>query len=341
MRSFGSLGVLCLVALSASAADAATIAGTVTGPDGAPVPRRLRAGPQCHDQDHRQRAVRHRRATTRCRISRPATTGWRSGRPASRAIPRAASRSPPTRTPPHDLALQKGLVRWSDLSIYQGTKLLPEARGKDLLFTHCMACHGFESRMAAVTRDEDGWRDRVNYMRDAMGFFINRPQLQFNDQKADDIVYYLNRRVRRGLDAAEIAGRPAALQGHGAPVQRRGDEDRLCRIRNARPQPDAVERASGQGRQVLDSLLRRANKIGAARSGDRRDQGIPGAEYRHGGDPFGGAGARRQRLADRAGLQQARPLGSRRPRRSPSIRTTGASTPCGSTPTARCGRPAA
>src|SRR5436305_1873668 len=36
MRSFSSLGVLCLVALSASAADAATIAGTVKGPDGAP-----------------------------------------------------------------------------------------------------------------------------------------------------------------------------------------------------------------------------------------------------------------------------------------------------------------
>src|ERR1700693_732504 len=36
MRSFGSRGVFCLVALSAAAADAATIAGTVTGPDGAP-----------------------------------------------------------------------------------------------------------------------------------------------------------------------------------------------------------------------------------------------------------------------------------------------------------------
>src|SRR3981081_1766463 len=36
MRSFSSLGVLCLVALSAPAADAATIAGTVKGPDGAP-----------------------------------------------------------------------------------------------------------------------------------------------------------------------------------------------------------------------------------------------------------------------------------------------------------------
>jgi len=47
----------------------------------------------------------------------------------------------------------------SDISMHQGKKLLPDARGKEELFTHCMACHGFESRMAAVVRDEDGWRD--------------------------------------------------------------------------------------------------------------------------------------------------------------------------------------
>src|SRR5713101_1654336 len=85
-----------------------------------------------------------------------------------------------------------GFVRWSDISYVQGAKLLPDVRGKALFFTHCTACHGFESRMAAVKRDAEGWRDRVNYMREAMGFFINRPQLQFTDQKADEIASYLN-----------------------------------------------------------------------------------------------------------------------------------------------------
>jgi len=32
----------------------------------------------------------------------------------------------------------------------------------------------------------------VAYMRDAMGFFVNDPRRQFTDQKADDIVFYLN-----------------------------------------------------------------------------------------------------------------------------------------------------
>ena len=47
-----------------------------------------------------------------------------------------------------------------------------------------MGCHGFESRMAAVQRDEDGWRDRVNYMRNTM--FVRA-----TDEQADNIVSYL------------------------------------------------------------------------------------------------------------------------------------------------------
>ena len=76
--------------------------------------------------------------------------------------------------------------------MWQGMKLLPEARGRDLFFAHCMACHGFQSRMAAVTRNEDGWRDRMNYMRDAMGFFVMDPRFGFNDQKAEDVIFYMN-----------------------------------------------------------------------------------------------------------------------------------------------------
>ena len=40
--------------------------------------------------------------------------------------------------------------------------------------------------MASTTRDEDGWRDRVNYMRATMEL-----SPRFTDQTADDIVTYL------------------------------------------------------------------------------------------------------------------------------------------------------
>ena len=40
--------------------------------------------------------------------------------------------------------------------------------GKKVLVEDCMSCHGFQSKMAAVKRDLDGWRSRVEYMREAM-----------------------------------------------------------------------------------------------------------------------------------------------------------------------------
>jgi virginiamycin B lyase len=92
-----------------------------------------------------------------------------------------------------EFALQKGTVRWSDLSLYQADQLLPAGKGKAALFTRqsgqptatCAACHGIQTRMASAIRDEDGWRDRVNYMRTAM-------RVRISDQEADDIASYLN-----------------------------------------------------------------------------------------------------------------------------------------------------
>jgi len=88
-----------------------------------------------------------------------------------------------------DFALQKGVVRWNDTSQYQAKQLWPAARAKDLIFTNCSICHGFQTRMASVTRDEDGWRDRVEFMRTAMHF--NLPYL--TDQDAADLASYLAR----------------------------------------------------------------------------------------------------------------------------------------------------
>jgi len=86
-----------------------------------------------------------------------------------------------------DFALQKGTVRWSEISLYQALQLWPAGKGKQLLQANCMICHEFQTRMASVTRDADGWRDRVEYMRTAMHY--NLPRL--TDQDADGIASYL------------------------------------------------------------------------------------------------------------------------------------------------------
>ena len=86
-----------------------------------------------------------------------------------------------------DIELQKSMVHWSDISLYQAKQLWPPAKGKDLIFAHCSICHGFQSRIASVTRDEEGWEDRVAYMRTAMHFGLPR----FSDQDASDVSRYL------------------------------------------------------------------------------------------------------------------------------------------------------
>src|SRR5262245_20325815 len=191
MRLSLSLGLISLLALAVSTADAATLTGTVKGPDG---------------QAFRGAFIQARNAKTKIMIS---VLSDNQGRYRVENLPagdyRVQIRAPgyqadtvnklaltQDQNAAHDFALKTSYVRWTDISMYQGIQLLPEERGKNLFFIHCMACHGFETRMAAVKRNEDGWRDRMEYMRESMAFFIARPQLNFTDQKAEDVIYYIN-----------------------------------------------------------------------------------------------------------------------------------------------------
>ncbi|HEY3640163.1 MAG TPA: carboxypeptidase-like regulatory domain-containing protein, partial [Xanthobacteraceae bacterium] len=141
MRSSTSLRALCLVttsfvamsfvAISASFADAATITGTVTGPDGAPF---------------RGAFVQARNAATKITVSVLSDTQGRYRVPDLPAGDyRLAIRAPGYRSDPksgikltgeqnaaYDFGLQQGSVRWSDISLYQGFKLMPDAHGKEL-----------------------------------------------------------------------------------------------------------------------------------------------------------------------------------------------------------------
>ena len=151
-----------------------------------------------------------------------------------------------------DFALQRGVVRWSDLNLYQGKQLLPDGKGKEILSSHCFVCHGFETRMAATTRDADGWRDRVNYMREAMSFQLGRT---FTDEDENDVVTYLS--TVFGPDSVVPRSPPISPpQKSRAYLFRRRHEDRLRRIRTPRPDARGLERRSRQERRSLDALLR-------------------------------------------------------------------------------------
>jgi cytochrome c5 len=112
--------------------------------------------------------------------------------PGYRANPRTDVSLAAEQNASYDFALAQGMVRWSDLSQYQGEVLFPEAKGKDLLVGKCFACHGFQSRMASARRDEDGWKDRVAYMVDSMHFFLGGVAGGFSDQNSSEVASYLN-----------------------------------------------------------------------------------------------------------------------------------------------------
>ena len=107
----------------------------------------------------------------------------------------------------YDFALEKGTVRWNDLSFYQTRQLLPEARGKELIVAKCSTCHMTQTRMASVTRDADGWRDRVEYMRTAMHFSL----AELTDKDVDDISSYLTKMF--GPDSV-LPKSPADMPGY-------------------------------------------------------------------------------------------------------------------------------
>jgi streptogramin lyase len=90
-----------------------------------------------------------------------------------------------------DFTLAAKPVDWTELSIYQGLQLLPDARGKATLAENCLGCHGFQSRMAAFRRDEDEWRVRVDFMRGAMRSSLE-DRRGFSDSQAEDVVAYLS-----------------------------------------------------------------------------------------------------------------------------------------------------
>jgi virginiamycin B lyase len=87
-----------------------------------------------------------------------------------------------------DWSLQPAPVRWSDLSFYQGDNLMPAGKGKLLIEQSCLECHAFQSKMAAVSRDADGWTKAVSFMRDVMHYRLT----QVSDDDATVITSYLD-----------------------------------------------------------------------------------------------------------------------------------------------------
>ena len=190
MRLKNKLLVLMgFTALLTSVSHSATMTGTVKGPDGAAFQG---AFVEAQNTKTKINVIVLSDSQGRYRIENLPAGDYRVQIRAVgyRADPRSGVTLTADQNASFDFALQKGMVRWNDISLYQAKQLWPPAKGKDLILEHCYICHAFQSRMASVTRDVDGWRDRVAFMRDAMHFSIFLGP-NFSDQDAEDVATYL------------------------------------------------------------------------------------------------------------------------------------------------------
>ena len=181
-----SLFSLASTILLASTASAATITGSVQGPNGKPFmgafvvaqnPQTKMSVSVLSDAQGRYHIANLPGATYTIAID---AIGYKSE-------PRAGIALAADGTASFDFALQKTPVRWSDLSTYQGRQLLPKTPKHDLtyndpFFVTCwQACHSFQKRMAPQALDHDGWEARVKYMSETM-----MEGRHLNDQTIED-----------------------------------------------------------------------------------------------------------------------------------------------------------
>ena len=311
------LVALAVTVTAASTAFGATIAGTVKGPDGAPFMGAFVIAENTQnkmtvnvlsDKQGRYHIANLPAATYTVRIR---AIGYQTD-------PRNGVQLTATRTRRLISPCKTATVRWSDLSTYQGRMLLPKTKAHDLtkgyadtFFTSCMiSCHSFQTRMATATRDEDGWRDRVKYMRDVI--MAGEGEGRMSDEKARGHRVVPHHGVRSRLAEDQVSRGHAGIQGHRASVQREGHEHRVRGIRLRGYQgPGAVERRRGQERDDVDSLLRARQRGGEAGSQNRRADPVRAAVHQDGRHSLGRSGSRRHRVVHRSRHGQDRPSQSR------------------------------
>ncbi len=194
-RMIKILALLSAMIFLAAFARGATITGTVKGPDGAPF-----KGAFVQAQNNKTKitvnVLSHRDGGYRVEDLPAGDYVLRIRAVGYQADPRTGVTLAASQTASMDWALKPGTVRWRDLSLYQGEKLIPNIRGKEMVFgptsnfrdAPCQICHGFQTRMASVSRDLEGAKDRVDYMRTRMHYLLG-PMV--NDEQAEKVASFI------------------------------------------------------------------------------------------------------------------------------------------------------
>ena len=157
------LALTAFIAFLSSVCYGATITGTVKGADGAAV-----TGTFVQAQNTKTKmtfiALSDSQGHYRGRMCRPGTTGSRPGPSATAPI---RDRDQPDRRSEYfrgHRADKKPGAMERDFGL-SGEQAVACFARKGKIFANCFTCHAFQTRMASVRRDQDGWKDRVAFMR--------------------------------------------------------------------------------------------------------------------------------------------------------------------------------
>src|SRR5579862_5970658 len=194
-RTTKMLALISALIFLSSFVRGATISGTVKGPDGAPFKGAFVSAQNTKTKitvnvlSHKDGVYRVEELPAGEYVLRIRAIGYQ-------ADPRMGVTLTARQAASMDWALKPGTVRWRDLSLYQGEKLIPNIRGKEMVFgptsnfrdAPCQICHGFQTRMASVSRDLDGARDRVDYMRTRMHFLLGS---MVSDEQAESVAAFI------------------------------------------------------------------------------------------------------------------------------------------------------
>src|SRR5262249_3966826 len=157
-----------LLASTAPAALAATIIGTVTGPDGAPF-RAAFVRVQNTKTNITMMVLSDRQGKYWTDRLDPGTyevtataIGYKSNPDRRRNVTLEDSTQLAL-----DFTMKNDTVEWSQLTKYQAGTLIPQApgNGKDVLIQQCFNCHAFGKIGAVGRHDLGGWKDEIDVMR--------------------------------------------------------------------------------------------------------------------------------------------------------------------------------
>lgn len=173
-----------------------------------------------------------------------------------------------------DFALQKSMVRWSDLSYQQARVLLPEGKGRAVLVDQCFRCHGFQTRMVGSRRNQAGWGRAVTFMRTALHFYLAG---RVNDQEAADVTSYMN--TVFGADS-QLPRSPADLPKYQETVRPFSDEAmKIVYVDYEAPRPNSWpwSETSDKDGNIWIAYYGKANRIGRLdpRVGEIQDFPVP------------------------------------------------------------------